>query len=334
MKSFDGLFHDGAELDGRYRLLEVLGRGGFGVVYKAEQLATGQPVAVKVLKVPIQCEGPAPAEVARFEREMKAVARLAHPSIVKLVDSGILEGRFRYIVLEFVRGDPLARLLDRQGPLPPREALRLMRQVAEALGFAHRQGVVHRDLKPGNIMVTDAGPRCNATVLDFGIIHLMEEARGDDYRTLTGKGEIAGTPSYMAPEQLLEDKVGPATDIYTWGLVFIEALTGRRAVQERSLAALVLKYRDRERMAHVPDLVRASPLGRVLEKATAVEPRARYASIDALLADLDDLEGGPVATSGSVGAVAPRGFELRLSWALAGAASGALLAILGWWVAH
>src|SRR5689334_20249654 len=159
----------GATFDGRYEILAKLGEGGFGVVHKARQLTTGQPIALKILRLAEQ-GGAAQADrrVTRFLRETRLCAQLHHPNIVQLVDSGQIEDGTLYTAFAFAPGDDLAALLEREGALAPPEARHLMLQVLDALACAHAAGVVHRDLKPSNIMVIPTGARRNALVLDFG----------------------------------------------------------------------------------------------------------------------------------------------------------------------
>jgi len=156
----------GAAFQGRYELLEKVGAGGFGNVYKARQLTTGQTVAIKVLRIP---EGHSKQQadrlVARFQREMRLCGQLHHPNVVRLMDSGQADARLIYSVFEFVPGKDLARILAAERRLGPIEARHLMMQVLDALACAHAQGVVHRDLKPENIMVVPTGARRNATAL-------------------------------------------------------------------------------------------------------------------------------------------------------------------------
>jgi formylglycine-generating enzyme required for sulfatase activity len=279
----------GTIIEGRYKLLALLGSGAFGMVYKAVQLTTEQLVAIKVLHIDVDVADRAETEIARFQREMKLLGRITHPNIVRLIDSGRLSDGSVFIAMEYVRGESLADLVERRGPIPIRQVCRLMTQVLEALGRAHRDGVVHRDLKPHNIMVSDPGPRCNAMVLDFGISFIVEEARDEDYRTLTARNQVAGTPAYMAPEQLVQGLVTPAADLYGWGLVFMEALTARPAVSANSLVKLIMRHTLGEPI-ELPEVLAKSPLGGVFSKATATDLADRYASVDEALQDLEAVD--------------------------------------------
>src|SRR5579862_6590766 len=211
----------GATFEGAYDVLKELGSGGFGTVYQARQLATGQLVAIKVLRWQ-ENQGPAyERKLARFLREMRLCARLHHPNIVRLIDSGHAEPGPTYTVFEYVPGDNLGDILAQEGALDPVEARHMMLQVLDALACAHASGIVHRDLKPKNIMVT-GGARRNALILDFGIGAVSGGAEGDEGEELTMTGELLGSPGYAAPEQFLRGPPSPRSDLFSWALVFLE----------------------------------------------------------------------------------------------------------------
>src|SRR6266852_283242 len=192
---------------GPYEILAPIGAGGMGEVYKARDTRLDRFVAVKVSQEKFS---------ERFEREARAVASLNHPHICTLHDVGP-----NYLVMEYIEGAPL------KGPLPLDQALRYAAQICDALDAAHKKAIVHRDLKPGNILVTKAGVK----LLDFGLARM---APGENDPTLTRPGVVMGTPAYMAPEQR-EGKPGDArSDIYAFGCVLYEMLTGKRAAQERT----------------------------------------------------------------------------------------------------
>ena len=207
-----------------------------GVIYKARQTSTGQLVAVKMLLTNTE-SNPAEfeEETGRFVREMRLIGRLSHPHIVQLIDSGVERGQ-RLMVLEFVDGENLGTLLKLNGPMAPGIVKRVMMQVLDALSEAHENGVIHRDLKPQNIMVTGPERRPNVKVLDFGIAGIADDAKRDEeYQTLTQNGSIPGTPSYMAPEQIRTGESSPASDLYALGLIMFECLSGKRAVSGESV---------------------------------------------------------------------------------------------------
>ncbi|HEX8705105.1 MAG TPA: serine/threonine-protein kinase, partial [Myxococcaceae bacterium] len=217
---------------GRYEFQEELGQGGFGTVYKALQIATGQSVAIKVLRLPEgKPQESSEKRIVRFQREMQICAQMHHPNIVRLMDSGQADGGIVYSIFEFVPGKSLAELLAEEGRLEPSEVRHLMVQALDALACAHAAGVVHRDFKPANIMIIPTGARRNALVLDFGIGAITHEGQHDDGARLTHTNESIGTPSYAAPEQLRGLAPMPRSDLYSWGLVFLECLTGQRVIQ-------------------------------------------------------------------------------------------------------
>ncbi|MRG92326.1 TOMM system kinase/cyclase fusion protein [Polyangium spumosum] len=285
----------------RYELLDQLGEGGFGTVYKARQLATGQSVAIKVLRLPETDGSQAQAKrIARFQREMQICAQMHHPNIVRLMDSGQAADGIVYSVFAFVPGKNLAEVIAEEGRLDPFEVRHFMTQILDALACSHAQGVVHRDLKPANIMIIPTGARRNAVVLDFGIGALTQEARREDKERLTVSNESIGTPSYAAPEQLLGQPPTPQSDLYAWGLVFLECLTGKRVVDGATLAEVVFKQLSPDPIP-IPDYIADHRLGRILRRVTSKNPEARDAAAQPLMRELEacDMSGlrqrtGPV----------------------------------------
>jgi serine/threonine protein kinase len=202
-------------LAGRYRLEEVIGRGGMSTVYRGTDLALDRVVAVKVALDPLAEENP--VYVARFKREARAAAALNDPGVVTVYDAGA-DGPTRYIVMEYVDGKSLSEVLRDEAPLEPARAALIAEQVAGTLAVAHAAGIVHRDIKPGNIMI---GPHDRVKVLDFGI------ARTSDGITLTQTASVLGTAPYMAPEQAMGNPADARSDIYSLGCVLYEMLTGQ-----------------------------------------------------------------------------------------------------------
>jgi eukaryotic-like serine/threonine-protein kinase len=202
-------------LAGRYRLDEVLGRGGMSTVYRGTDLELDRTVAVKVALDPLVEQSP--VYLARFTREAQATAAIDHPGVVTVYDAGA-DGPTRFIVMEFVPGKSLADILREHSPLEPARAADIAAQTADALSAAHARGIIHRDIKPGNIMVTPDG---SVKVLDFGI------ARAVDSGTLTQTATVLGTSAYMAPEQALGQPADARSDIYSLGCVLYEMLTGK-----------------------------------------------------------------------------------------------------------
>ncbi len=278
----------GAVIDGRYKLLSHLGTGGFGLVYQATQLNTGQLVAVKIARhyeLQSGASSSSSGPVERFKREMEVVAQLSHPNIVRLVDAGQLPDGRLFAVLQLVQGMSLAELLYHEGPTDPVETQHLMVQVLDALCSAHDLGVIHRDLKPANIMVTHVGARRNALVLDFGIATFVKSVRDDAYQSLTPDGTVGGTPAYMAPEQLHGRTANPQTDLYAWGLVFLECLTGQRVIRGATVAQDMFLHL-RPEPHQIPPMISSHPVGQVLKRALAKNATQRYQSARDALAEL------------------------------------------------
>jgi TOMM system kinase/cyclase fusion protein len=305
---YDPLIAVGDVFQERYRIQETLSTGGFAVVYKAEQLATGQSVAIKC----IRHYGPTPEDdekrVARFQREVRLCAQLHHPNIVRLIDSGWIDASM-YAVFEYVPGKNLAQVLAEEGKLTPVEAGYLMGQVLDALSCAHDAGIIHRDLKPANIMIVPTGARRNATVLDFGIGGVLRESHGLDEKTLTRTFERMGTPAYSSPEQLRGRVLTPHTDIYSWGLVFLECLTGRRPIEGDTVAEVMHRQLD-EAPVPIPRALKGHPLDELLRVATAKNVTNRRYTTRELLSRLDACPLAALDLSGEAGgAQAPEEFS-------------------------
>jgi TolB-like protein/tRNA A-37 threonylcarbamoyl transferase component Bud32 len=288
-----------------YEILEKLGEGGMGAVYKARDPRLGRTVAIKVVNAEF---------TQRFEREARAIAALNHPHICTLHDVGEHDGA-PYLVMEYVEGQPL------KGPLPTAEALRAAMQIGEALAAAHKAGIVHRDLKPDNILLTREG---RVKVLDFGLAKLQRPVETDaptrTAETMTTQGTIAGTGPYMSPEQAQGEAVDARSDIFSFGAVLYELLSGRRAFGRETLTATLAAVITQE-----PPPLKEAPadVARIVGKMLAKPREARYQSAEAVLADLH-------------AAAAGAGLAARRRW-LAGAAAlvmviaaGAAFDVRGW----
>ncbi|HVS09471.1 MAG TPA: serine/threonine-protein kinase, partial [Planctomycetota bacterium] len=212
---------------GSFEILAPLGEGAMGEVYKARDVRLERTVAIKVLRGGV---AESPGRRQRFKREAKAIASLTHPHICTLydVDSGT---GVEYLVMEYIDGKTLAQCL-LEGPLPMEQVLRLGSEIADALGFAHRLGIVHRDVKPANVMLTRSG----AKLLDFGLAKLRSEGGGlaaelaaPQPKALTAEGTVVGTPAYMAPEQLEGHELDGRADVFALGALLYEMATGKRA---------------------------------------------------------------------------------------------------------
>lgn len=287
-----------------YRCLALVGAGGFGTVFRAVQESTGQIVALKMLRrdadVDLQRHQ---RHMARFERETQLCAQLHHPHIVQLLDKGqTAEGQL-FAVFEFVSGITLRDLLTSRGALPAAEAGELMGQVLDALACAHARGVVHRDLKPHNIMVATPGTRPHAKVLDFGIGAFLPHAQAVEYTTLTMTHEVIGTPSYTAPEQLRGESPTVKSDLYAWGLVFLECLTGSTVMHGQTLAEIYHKQLSSEEVP-LPPALAGHPLAAILRRTLRKDPRHRAEQASQVHHDLRQLN-----LASLVGTLQPRASE-------------------------
>src|SRR5579859_382791 len=226
----EGRFLPGRLLAGRYRIIALLGRGGMGEVYRADDLTLGQAVALKFLPEEASRDE---ALLERFRNEVRIARRVSHPNVCRVYDVGEIDGQ-TYFTMEYVDGEDLASLLRRIGRLPQDKAVEIARQLCAGLAAAHAKGVLHRDLKPANIMLDGRG---RAVMTDFGLASLAERIEGYDARS--------GTPAYMAPEQLAGQEVTARSDIYSLGLVLYEIFTGKRAFDAETLAGLVKQRYER-----------------------------------------------------------------------------------------
>ncbi|PKG39283.1 TOMM system kinase/cyclase fusion protein [Psychromonas sp. Urea-02u-13] len=261
-----------------YQLLEKIGEGGFGHVYLAKQVNTGQSVAIKFLSISNDFDdNKRQRYVERFERETLLGSRLQHPNIVRLLDKGE-SGDLLFAVFEYVEGITLKQRLTQSGALSAVEATDVMTQVLDALAHAHQQGVVHRDIKPANIMLTESAAKLHIKVLDFGIGTLVNEARVQDYKSITLTQETLGTPSYSSPEQLRGEPATVKTDLYVWGLVFIECLTGQPAMSGSNLASIFHKQLSQENVA-LPSAIVGHPLAALLRRV--LQKKAHLRSVNA-----------------------------------------------------
>jgi serine/threonine-protein kinase len=288
----------------RYELAELVGTGGMSSVYRAHDRLLERDVALKVLHQQFLSDG---EQVERFRREARAVAQLSHPNIVTVIDRGEQDGR-QYIVFEYVDGENLKSLVEREGPLPERDAIELGLQVARALGFAHEQGLVHRDVKPQNVLLNDGG---GTKVTDFGIARSLDVQGG-----LTQTGTVMGTSDYIAPEQARGSRVDAQSDVYSLGAVLYELLTGEVPFKGDNFVAVAMRHINepppsvRERRPELSPCVDA-----VVRRAMAKEPRDRFGSMGELCSELSDclaqLDGAATSSAAETMIVAPRGRRRR-----------------------
>ncbi len=279
----------GAILDERYELTDELGQGGFSRVYRARQLTTNQDVAIKVISPPPVSEETMVGLRKRFMRETHMCASLNHPHIVRLLDAGEADGDLLFSVFEYIRGHDLAYMLTHDGPMDIEEVGHLMAQLLDALGAAHERGILHRDLKPANIMVSAGGTRRNATILDFGVGTLLAEPSGEWLARVSLSGEFLGTPLYAAPEQIRGQTVTPASDLYAWGLVFLECILGQPVIRGNNITDIIFNQLS-DNPVTIPGSLQFHPVGQLLRWVTAKSPEARPSSAAEVMQPLLEID--------------------------------------------
>ena len=259
-------------LSGRYEIGDRLGSGGMSSVHQATDLILERTVAVKILAEHLSDDE---RFVARFRREALAVAKLIHPNIVQVYDTGIDDGR-HYIVMEYVQGRSGAQILQRHGPLDADSTAEIGAQACAGLDYAHRRGIIHRDVKPGNLMIVGGpvgGGEMTMKLTDFGIARAVEQTR------ITQVGSVVGTAAYLSPEQVRGEEATPATDVYALGVVLYQFLTGRLPYEGSTLAELAVRQQNEKPLPpstyndEVPET-----LGAAVLRALEGDPNRRYAS--------------------------------------------------------
>jgi len=294
----------GREIIGQYVIRERIGDGGMGAVYRAEQPTVGRDAAIKVLQPQLSAM---PGIAERFQQEARAASQLNHPHIVTIYNYGAMEDGTVFLAMEYLDGVSLHQLVARSGPLAPERALRIALQIAESLDEAHRNGVVHRDLKPHNVMLVERAQQSDfVKVLDFGIA----KVQGVD---MTADGLLCGTPRYMSPEQLRGEKVDGRSDLYALGVVFFEMLAGRTPFEADSILGFAHKHinepppslsaiaRRKKIPKAIEDLVQ-----RLLAKNPADRPKSASVLVSELANALKEPAGTLVTTAGPARpAVAP-----------------------------
>jgi serine/threonine-protein kinase len=315
-----GRFAPGTLLDSRYRVIGLLGKGGMGEVYRADDLRLGQPVALKFLPEGLRDE---PVRLAQFHNEVRTARQVSHPNVCRVYDIGEVEG-VPYISMEYVDGENLATSLRRIGRFPEDKAAEIARQLCAGLSAAHQRGVIHRDLKPANVMLDGAG---RVRIMDFG---LAAAGRIEDIR--------AGTPAYMAPEQLLGREVTQRSDVFALGLVVYELFTGRRAFTATSIGELVNQHESRS-FAPPSEVVSAidSTIDHIIQRCLDPKPDRRPASPLAVAAALPG--GDPLAAMLAAGetpspelvaaAGEGAGFSRLAAWSMLAAIAAGLIAVSG-----
>ena len=272
----------GTVIDHRYRVLEVLGEGGMGRVYRVQHELLGRILALKALRADLSSDA---VISERFMREARAAAAIGHPNVVAIVDFGVLAGGQPFFVMEFVDGVTVGRLVMDRGALSPAVAVRIARGVAQALGAAHDKGIVHRDLKPDNVLVSEnAAGQLSVKVLDFGLAKLLGASR------LTREGIVFGTPHYMSPEQASGGDLDHRGDIYALGILLFEMLSGKLPFESDTYMGVLSKHLHVEPPRFVelrPDLELDGPLEAVVRTCLAKHPDERFENMAAVIAALD-----------------------------------------------
>jgi hypothetical protein len=306
----DSRFVPGTILAERYRIVGLLGKGGMGEVYRADDLKLAQPVALKFLPDHLLSDG---AALARFHREVRVARQVSHKNVCRVYDIGEVDGR-HFLSMEFIKGEELSSLIRRIGRLPQDKAIQIARQICAGLAAAHEVGVLHRDLKPSNVMIDEHG---NARITDFGLAGLAEEFREDE--------KHAGTPAYMAPEQLEGQTFTVRSEIYSLGLVLYELFTGKRAFLAPTLGDLVKLRRSDTSPTTPSEIVKDldPAIERVIDRCLQKSPAQRPSSALQVAAALPG--GDPIAAALAAGetpspemvAAAPKAGVLRPSVAVA-----------------
>src|SRR5690242_3668793 len=303
----------GAILGGRYQIIALLGEGGMGAVYKAHDIELERLVALKVIRPELTTN---PEMLRRFKQELILARQVTHRNVIRIFDLGQADG-FKFITMEFLEGEDLRAVLKKRGKIPPEEAARILLQICRALEVAHGEGVIHRDLKPQNIMV-DANGR--AYVMDFGI------ARSAYLPGMTQTGALIGTPEYMSPEQGKGEKLDERSDLFSLGVICYELVTGQSPFySETPLATLWKRMQEKAKPLCEVDPAIPKPLSDIVAKAMEIEPADRFASAGEMAQQLE-LWLGP--SSGTSVIYVPAAHK-RTYWQWVSAGLAAVLVIAG-----
>src|SRR6266403_4701301 len=299
----------GTVLAGRYEILQLLGRGGMGAVYKARDSELDRIVALKLIRSELASN---PQILKRFKQELILARQVTHKNVIRIFDLGQSDG-IKFITMDFVEGQDLRQLLLERGQLAPEQAARIMLQICRALEAAHVEGVIHRDLKPQNIMLDAKG---RVYVMDFGI------ARSAYLPGMTQTGALIGTPEYMSPEQGRGEKLTERSDLFSLGIIFYELLTGKSPYySDTPLATLWKRMQEKATPPAVVDPTLPQALSSIVVKALEIEPEKRFASALEMAQQLE-IWLGPSAGSSTIFLPAPR---ISAYWKWASAALAILL---------
>lgn len=292
----------GTALASRYEFLDVVGEGGVGIVFKARHPHLDKIVAVKMLQSNALKEN----TIIRFEREARAISRLEHPNIAMVYDFGITEKQRPFMVMEFIEGRSLDDFIQKEGAMPAKRAVDLLIQICDGMSHAHEAGIVHRDVKPSNIMLKQVlGRPPVPKILDFGCAKLIEpqESTTHEARQLTQMGHSFGSPPYMSPEQVRGKALDERSDIYSLGCLMYELLTGFLPYDDPNVVEIMFMHLEQEcerLKAKRPDLGFPDELERIVAKAMSKEAETRYQTMAELQADLELIRAKmQIAASGS-----------------------------------
>ena len=276
----------GLLIGGKFRVNRTIGCGGMATVYAATDQTLGRQVAIKVLSPGLMGD---PSSYMRFEHEARVARHLQHPNTIQIFDFRSLDNGLPYIVMEYLRGAPLDELIQAEGALHPDRVLDIARQVLASLQNAHENRVLHRDLKPRNVLVGEFGGQSDfAKVLDFGLSKVLD-FKGNGQTLQTRSGVILGTPEYISPERLRGEDLGPASDLFSFGMMLCEMLAGQSPYAGLAPLQILSNIVD-DAPVPVPKRVRDGRLGGVVLRATEKNTAGRYQSARAVIEDLDLLE--------------------------------------------
>ncbi len=274
----------GKVIDNKYLVQSMLGEGGMAVVYKAHHTIMERTVVIKVMHGWLMAND---KSIERFMRECKTTAKLSHPNIVTVYDVGSLGGNAPYLVMEYIKGEALADKIHRQGALPFSTTANIIIQMCRGLQEAHNHGVIHRDLKPDNVLLQDKSDRPDwVKIVDFGISHIVHESG----KRLTKTGRMVGTPEYIAPEQLKDKPMDMRTDLYALGIMIYEMLTGHVPFEGESAESILMKHLMDEpppMSKYKPEFKDGTPFDAIVTKLLQKDPDARYQTATELRLDVE-----------------------------------------------
>jgi serine/threonine protein kinase len=280
----------------KYLILEVIGEGGFGTVFRAQQQDSQQEVALKILRPDNSSD---PTKKARFFHEAELVRTIDDPNIVRLIDVGQTEQEVQYIAWELLQGCSLEQVLNQPTRMSLERVVALTTEILHGLAAAHHHGVVHRDIKPGNIFLCESNGQEHVKLLDFGVAKLLgSSVQITGGFNISESCDMIGTPNYMAPEQVMTLPLTPATDLYSLGLVMAEMISGQVIMTGKTSLQICIAQAS-EAPVPLPASVLESPLGLMIQRATQKNPEFRYASAHEMLNDLKVWEVSRLVSSGN-----------------------------------